>query len=60
MSPSGHKRTYAVQIGMSALPLKADMCGATPACPLCANSGHLHLFDNSVRLNLDHVRNFEP
>ena len=25
----GHKRTYAVQKGMSALPPKADMCGAT-------------------------------
>jgi hypothetical protein len=29
MSALGHKRTYAVQEGMSALPPKADMCGAT-------------------------------
>ena len=29
MSASGHKRTFAVQNGMSALPPKADMCGAT-------------------------------
>ena len=29
MSALGHKRTYAVQKGMSALPPKADMCGAT-------------------------------
>ena len=29
MSALGQKRTYAVQNGMSALPLKADMCGAT-------------------------------
>ena len=29
MSPSGHKQTYAVQEGMSALPPKADMCSAT-------------------------------
>ena len=27
---------------MSALPPKADMCGATSACPLCANSGLMH------------------
>ena len=40
MSALGHKRTFAVQNGMSALPPKADMCGATRLCPLCANSGH--------------------
>ena len=28
MSALGHKRTYAVQNGMSALPPKADMCSA--------------------------------
>ena len=28
MSALGQKRTYAVQKGMSALPPKADMCGA--------------------------------
>lgn len=28
MSPLGQKQTYAVQKGMSALPPKADMCGA--------------------------------
>jgi hypothetical protein len=28
MSALGHKRTYAVQKGMSALPPKADMCSA--------------------------------
>jgi len=28
MSALGQKQTYAVQNGMSALPLKADMCGA--------------------------------
>ena len=42
MSALGHKRTFAVQNVMSALPPKADMCGATSACPLCANSGHSH------------------
>jgi hypothetical protein len=29
MSALGHKRTFAVQNGMSALPPKADVCGAT-------------------------------
>ena len=29
MSALGHKRTLAVQNGMSALPPKADMCAAT-------------------------------
>jgi hypothetical protein len=29
MSALGHKRTYAVQTGMSALPPKADMSGTT-------------------------------
>ena len=29
MSALGQKQTYAVQNGMSALPPKADMCGAT-------------------------------
>ena len=29
MSALGHKRTFAMQNGMSALPPKADMCSAT-------------------------------
>ena len=29
MSALGHKQTFAVQYAMSALPPKADMCGAT-------------------------------
>jgi hypothetical protein len=29
MSALGHKQTFALQKAMSALPLKADMCGAT-------------------------------
>ena len=40
MSALGQKQTCAVQYVMSALHPKADMCGATSACPLCANSGH--------------------
>ena len=39
MSALGHKQTFAVQNGMSALPPKADMCGALALCPLCAKSG---------------------
>ena len=30
MSALGQKQTYAVQTGMSALPPKAEMCGALP------------------------------
>ena len=40
MSALGHKRTYAPQKVMSALPPEADMCSAPSACPLSANSGH--------------------
>jgi hypothetical protein len=29
MSALGHKRTFALQEGMSAIPPKADVCGAT-------------------------------
>jgi len=43
MSALGHKRTYAVQKVMSALPPKADMCGAL-AGPLSANSGQLQAY----------------
>ena len=35
MSALGHKQTCAVQNGMSALPPKADMCGAQPMSALC-------------------------
>ena len=53
MSALGQKRTFAVQNGMSALPPKADMCGATSRCPLCANSGHrvAYVFDIEVFAN---------
>ena len=40
MSALGQKQTCAVQKRMSALPPKADMCGATSGCPLSAKSGH--------------------
>jgi hypothetical protein len=40
MSALGQKRTFALQIAMSALPPKADMCVATRNVPLRAKSGH--------------------
>ena len=48
MSASGQKRTCAVHKAMSALPPKADMCGALGPCPLCANSGHWSAIDDLV------------
>ena len=50
MSALGHKRTCAMQKGMSALRPKADMCGATKGCPLSANSGHRRI---SVPLSIN-------
>ena len=41
MSALGQKRTYAVQKAMSALPPKADMCGATRDVRFGPISGHL-------------------
>jgi hypothetical protein len=40
MSALGQNQTCAVQIAMSALPPKADMCVATRNVPLRAKSGH--------------------
>ena len=52
MSALGHKQTFAVQKGMSALSPKADIRGAL-RCPLCANSGlsqqTASLFEHLVR-----------
>ena len=36
MSALGHKRTYAAQKGMSALPLKADLIGACGLALYCS------------------------
>ena len=55
MSALGQKRTCAVQLGMSALPPKADMCSATryvrfvPIADMvysCANSRHWQFTPN--------------
>ena len=35
MSALGHKQTFAMQNGMSALPPKADMCSATRMSAKC-------------------------
>ena len=50
MSALGHKRTFAAQKGMSALPPKADMCSATRRCPLSAKSGHQRTSSEAVLL----------
>ena len=51
MSALGHKRTYAAQQGMSALPpiatAKADMCQWS--CPPKANSGHSTIVSPDAR-----------
>jgi hypothetical protein len=39
MSAMGHKRTFAAQNGMSAIPPKTDMAWAEMLRPLSANSG---------------------
>ena len=49
MSALGQKQTCAVQNVMSALPPKADICGAQARCPLSANSGHSCLFSYQGR-----------
>ena len=49
MSALGHKRTFAPQKAMSALPPKADMCGATryvrfvPIADMSASQRHIRL-----------------
>ena len=40
MSALGHKQTFAAQKGMSALPPKADMCGANKNVRYWAKSRH--------------------
>ena len=45
----GSKLTCRHLIAMSALSPKADMCSATSACPLCANSGHRDLINHRGR-----------
>jgi hypothetical protein len=40
MSALGHKRTFALQWAMSALPPESRHVQCTSACPLWANSGH--------------------
>jgi hypothetical protein len=58
MSALGQKQTYAAQNGMSALPLKADMCGATRDVrfgPIADIASH----ERSLKMRLlDYVSNF--
>ena len=48
MSALGQKRTYAAQKGMSALPPKADMCGANRNVRYVPIADMLTLFDDIV------------
>jgi hypothetical protein len=48
MSALGHKRTFAVQNGMSALPPKADMCSATRDVRFVPIATSPHLLDPPV------------
>ena len=48
MSALGHKQTYAVQNGMSALPPKADMCSATSDVRLVPIADMPSSFDHLV------------
>ena len=50
MSALGQKRTYAAQKGMSALPPKADMCGANRNVRYVPIADMLTLFDDIVGL----------
>jgi len=64
MSALGQKQTYAVQNGMSALPPKADMCGATrdvrfgPIADTCI-AANCALFDHGICLHENSGRNRE-
>ena len=56
MSALGQKQTFAVQKVMSALPPKADMCGATryvcfvPIADMCSAKGHVCFSPESGRV----------
>ena len=58
MSALGHKRTFAVQKGMSALPPKADMCGATRDVRFVPIAD-IALFDHLVGERDERRRDFE-
>jgi hypothetical protein len=59
MSALGQKRTFALQKVMSALPLKADMCGAArdvrfgPKADICSAKGHVR-FTQRTSIGMDH------
>src|SRR5215471_2477883 len=48
MSTLGHKQTFRGAIGVSALPPKADMCGATSDVCFGQKADIAHLFDHLV------------
>jgi hypothetical protein len=48
MSALGHKRTFALRNAMSALPPKADMCGATRDVRFVPKADINGLFDDLI------------
>ena len=60
MSALGHKRTFAVQNGMSALPPIADMCGATRYVRFVSKAdilrGEQHVETLLIRLSLPQIK----
>src|SRR5262249_719645 len=59
MSALGHKRTCAVQKAMSALPPKADMCGAVGYVRFGPKADMTPLFDNLIGAGKYRRRNCE-
>ena len=59
MSALGQKRTFAVQNAMSALPPKADMCGATRHVRFVPIADIAALFDYFISALLKLQRHFE-
>jgi hypothetical protein len=60
MSALGHKQTFAVQNGMSALHPKADMCAATKDVRYVPEADIGFLFNHLVGTSVKHCRNLNP
>ena len=59
MSALGHKRTFAAQKAMSALPPKADMCSATRHVRFVPKADINNLFDHLIRTRLHRRRHVD-
>ena len=60
MSALGQKQTYAVRNGMSALPPKADMCGAARDVRFGPKADIRCLFDHLIGAGEQIVRHYKP